>query len=174
MPKNSSLDPGCAHFGTEQEPVGCSMGSQRMLVTKLHLDLVLQKFGHPHSLCKSQELFFYSIRQAKPIRSSNTVILYCNISYCKQSIWAMVYPSIAFYKRTFSFWDFFSESHLLLTHKLLSLFTSSTLHQIAISLYPTTICYTLSEEMSKLCLTEGFNTFCPRSAADLQSSRKGL
>lgn len=31
MPKNSSLDPDCAHFGTEQEPADWSMGLQRML-----------------------------------------------------------------------------------------------------------------------------------------------
>lgn len=46
MPKNSSLDPGCTHFGTEQESASWSVGSQRMLVSKFHIDLVLQNLGH--------------------------------------------------------------------------------------------------------------------------------
>lgn len=49
----------------------------------------------------------------------------------------MVYSFTTFYKRTFSSWVFFSaEFHLLVVHKLLSLFTNSTLHQIAISFVP--------------------------------------
>lgn len=58
MPKNSSLDPSCAHFGTEQELAGWSMGSQRMLVSKLHPDLVLQKLGQPILFARAKNSFF--------------------------------------------------------------------------------------------------------------------
>lgn len=58
MPKNSSLDPGCAHFGTEQEPAGWSVGSQRMLVSKFHIDLVHQKLGHHIVFAKAKNSSF--------------------------------------------------------------------------------------------------------------------
>lgn len=59
MPKNSSLDPGCAHFGTEQEPAGWSTGSQRTLVSKLHLDLILHKLVSPIALQEPRTLLLF-------------------------------------------------------------------------------------------------------------------